>query len=146
MKNYNFSLKLISMVILAISFSSCSAVINEVLNDNKFDDGDYLFVMYKSNESSISVYGLMSIYYMSSDSTVTGSYSAEMNKNFILNNDKGGIIGKANWNSGEAKLRLGNSFSGDVELTLRKNIDIVEGEWSSGYSRGKIYAFRKNKW
>lgn len=138
--------KFLFAVLLIVSFTSCSAVINEVVNDSKFSDGDYLFVMYKSYESKISAYGVMSIYYMSSDSTVSGSYTFDMNKNSVLHSDKGGIIGKANWNTGEAKLRFGNSFYGNVEVTLRKNIDIIEGEWSSGYSGGKIYAFKKNKW
>lgn len=123
---------------------SCSAVMNEVINDNKFSDGDYFFVLYKYNESSISAYGTMSIYYMSSDSTITGSYKVDFNKNNIFDNSKGGIIGKANWNSGEAKLKLGNSYFNNFEITLNKNIDIISGNWSSGYTSGVIYAF-KNK-
>jgi len=140
---YKFFSRFFAFLISVFLFSSCSAIINEVINDSKFQDGEYLFVMYKSNESSISVHGVMSIYYMSNDSTVTGSYSTELNKNFVLSNDKGGIIGKANWNSGEAKIKFGNSFYSNVDITLRKNIDVIEGEWTSGYSSGKIYAFRK---
>jgi hypothetical protein len=140
---YKLFSRLIVLFIFAVLFSSCSAIINEVVNDSKFQDGEYMFVMYKSNESSISVYGIMSIYYMSSDSTVTGSYTAELNRNFVLSNDRGGIIGKANWNSGEAKIKFGNSIFSNVDITLRKNIDIIEGDWSSGYTSGKIYAFKK---
>jgi len=137
-------LSLMAIFAALLSFS-CSAVINEVVNDSKFHDGDYLFVMYGSHESSISVYGTMSIYYISSDSTVTGSYSVELNKNFTLPNDKGGIIGKANWYQGEAKIKFGSSTFSNVNITLRKNIDIIEGDWSSGYRSGKIYAFQKTK-
>ncbi|MBI5404570.1 MAG: hypothetical protein HY959_14375 [Ignavibacteriae bacterium] len=134
----------VSALLILISFS-CTAVMDNIINDSRFEDGDYLFVMYGSHESSISVYGTMSIYYMSGDSTVTGSYSAELNKNFTLPGDKGGIIGKANWSQGDAKIRFGSSTFSSVEITLRKNIDIVEGEWSSGYRSGKIYAFKKTR-
>lgn len=141
---FHFGILLTAFALAILSFS-CSAVINEVIYDSKFHDGDYLFVMYGSHESSISVYGTMSIYYISTDSTVTGSYSAELNKNFTLPNDKGGIIGKANWYLGEAKIKFGSSIFGNVDITLRKNIDIIEGDWSSGYRSGKIYAFQKTK-
>jgi len=134
----------ILLIIGTINFS-CSSVISTIVNDSQFNDGDYFFVMYKSNESSISVYGVLSVYYMSYDSTITGSYTADYNKHFILPDNKGGIIGKANWSSGEAKIKLGTSYFSNVELTLRKNIDVVTGDWNSGYSSGKIFAFKKNK-
>jgi|WetSurMetagenome_2_1015567.scaffolds.fasta_scaffold503974_2 hypothetical protein len=133
------------LLIIGLMQISCSSVISTIVNDNQFSDGDYFFVLYKSNESSISAYGVMSIYYMSYDSTVTGSYVTEYNKNFTFSDNKGGIIGKANWSSGEAKIKLGTSYFSNVEMTLRKDIDVVTGDWTSGYSSGKIYAFKKNK-
>ncbi len=144
MKKTELLLLIIPLFFICLVFSSCSSIISTVINDNQFSEGDYFFVMYKSNENSISAYGTMTIYYMSNDSTVTGSYETAYNINSILPNSKGGIIGKANWTSGEAKLKLGTSFYSDIELNLHKYIDVVSGDWSSGYSSGKIFAFTKN--
>jgi len=132
------------LLIISVVQISCSSVISTIINDNRFSDGDYFFVLYKSNENSISAYGIISMYYMPSDSNITGSYVVDYNKNFTLPDEKGGILGKANWSSGEAKIKLGTSYFSSVEITLRKNIDVVNGEWSSGYSGGKIYAYKKN--